>query len=155
MYSDASGSLDKGFGAYCGTEWICHQWDREWMAIEKPSIEYLELYAVTVAVLTWIKNFKNSPIMLHCDNDSVCKMINKSTSGCKNCMVLIRLVVLECLRHNVDLSAEWVVTGDNGKADALSRLDMKRFWDLGENMNPYSLMIPQDIWPVTKIWMKD
>ena len=54
MYSDASGSVAKGFGAYCRPGWIANTWDRSWMVQANPSIEYLELYAVTVAVLTWI-----------------------------------------------------------------------------------------------------
>ena len=130
MYSDASGSVDKGFGAYCGPSWIFKCWDRTWMLEENPSIEYLELYAVTMAIKLWLRNFKNARILLHCDNESVCKMINKSSSSCKNCMVLLRIIVLECLIHNVHITAEWISTGDNGKADALSRLDLDRFWTL-------------------------
>ena len=153
MYSDASGSIKKGFGAYCGPEWIFKQWDATWFARANPSIEFLELFGVTVAVLTWIKNFKNSTVMLHCDNESACKMINNSSSGCKHCMVLIRLIVLECLINNVDLSAEWVATGDNGKADALSRLEFTRFRTLGPDMNLYPEEIPKEIWPINKVWL--
>ena len=137
MYSDASESVSKGFGAYCGTAWTCMMWDKDWMVSCNPSIEYLELYAVTVAVLIWIKKFRNSRILLHCDNNSVCNMLNNSTSGCKNCMVLLRLVVLECLTQNVKLTAEWVSTGDNGKADALSRMEFERFRNLGPDMDMY------------------
>ena len=155
MYSDASGAIDKGYGAYCAHRWSVKAWDEEWMRVEKPSIEYLELYAVTVAIMLWIKDFKNSTILLHCDNDSVCKMINKSSSSCKNCMVLLRLIVLECLRHNVQVTAEWLATGDNGKADALSRLEFDRFWDLCSiRMDEEPTEPPNEIWPITKIWMK-
>ena len=152
MYSYASGSCDKGFGAYCGKNWTAKTWNRQWFLSENPSIEYLELYGVTVAVLLWIKQFKNARILLHCDNESVCKMINKSTSGCKNCMVLLRLIVLQCLTHNVKITAEWVSTGDNGKADALSRLDFERFWTLDEDMCDTPTPPPEEIWPVEKIW---
>ena len=133
----------------------CLSLNSSWVNNEHPSIEYLELYAVTMAIMLWIKNFKNARILLHCDNDSVCKMINKSTSSCKNCMVLLRIIVLECLTHNVKITAEWVSTGDNGKADALSRLEFDRFWDLGKgNMDPYPTEPHEDIWPVTKLWVK-
>ena len=77
MFSDASGSINKGAGAYCGPEWTVCKWDKNWMITEQPSIEFLELYGVTTAVLLWIKNFKNSTLKLHCDNDSACKMIIK------------------------------------------------------------------------------
>ena len=60
MYSDASGSSDKGFGAYCGPEWVYGQWDKNWFMTYRPSIEFLELFAVTIAVIIWIRNFQNS-----------------------------------------------------------------------------------------------
>ena len=122
------------------------------MIEQQPSIEYLELYAVSMAVMLWINKFKNARILLHCDNESVCKMINKSTSGCKNCMVLLRLIVLECMRNNVKITAEWVSTGDNGKEDALSRIDLDRFWTLTPHMNQHQTEPHSDIWPITKTW---
>ena len=45
----------------------------------------------------------------------------------KHCMTLLRLVVLEGMVYNVRISAKHVGTKQNGKADALSRLDFKRF----------------------------
>ena len=146
MYSDASGSIEKGFGAYCGHSWTFNSWDKTWFKEANPSIEYLELYGVTVAIMLWIKRFSNSRILLHCDNESVCKMINKSSSSCKNCMILLRLVVLECLIHNVKITAEWVSTGDNGKADALSRLEIDRFWSLvTKEIDPVPTYMPAEI----------
>ena len=155
MYSDASGCVTKGAGAYRGPKWTVCQWDKEWFLRENPSIEYLELYAVAIGVLLWINQFKNSKLQIHCDNDSVCRMINKSSSGCKNCMVLIRIITLECMIQNVDLSAESVGTKDNGKADAISRLDFSRFRRLAKGkMNIWPEKLPQAIWHVHKIWRK-
>ena len=69
-------------------------------------------------------------------------------------MVLLRIIVLEGLIHNVRITARHVGTKDNGKADALSRLDFKRFWKLaGEHsMNKIETPIPEAIWPLYKIW---
>ena len=69
-------------------------------------------------------------------------------------MVLVRLIVLECMVHNVRVTAEWVAAGDNGKADALSRLAFKRFRRLGPNMDSHPTKLPVEIWPVSKIWIK-
>ena len=69
-------------------------------------------------------------------------MINKSSTGCRNYIVLIRLIVLECLRHNVNVTAKWVSTGDNGKADALSRLEFERFRSLGPQINDEPASMP-------------
>ena len=71
MYSDASGAI--GFGAYCKSEWTFGEWDKNWLLEQKPSIEFLELYGVLAAVMLWIKDYANSRILLHCDNESVCE----------------------------------------------------------------------------------
>ena len=155
MYSDASGCITKGAVAYCGASWTVCQWNQNWMLNANPSIEYLELYGVTIAVLLWINRFKNRTVKLHCDNESVCRMINRSSTSCKNCMVLIRIIVLECLNQNVHLSAEWLSTNDNGMADALSRLDFSRFRRLSKGRkNLWPDKLPEAIWPITKIWLK-
>ena len=54
-------------------------------------------------------------------------MINNSSAKCKNCMVLIRMIVLEGLVCNTRVFAKYVRSKDNDKADALSRLQWTRF----------------------------
>ena len=119
MYSDASRNFQLGFGAYCGPEWCYGQWDKVFMETHEPSIEYLELYALAVGVLNWIKIFRNKRICLFCDNGAVVFMINNTSAKCRHCMVLLRLVVLEGMVHNVRITAKHVGTKQNGKADAL------------------------------------
>ena len=152
MYSDASRNFELGYGAYCGPEWSFGQWDHKFMTTHEPSIEYLELYAVTVAILNWIKLFKNKRVCLFCDNEAVVHMINNSASKCKHCMVLLRLIVTEGMTHNVRITAKHVGTKVNAKADALSRLDFKRFWKLAVGMNENPTPTPAEIWPMSKIW---
>ena len=50
-----------------------------------------------MAVINWLKLFRNRKIVLFCDNEAVVNMISNSSSKCKNCMVLIRFIVLESL----------------------------------------------------------
>ena len=154
MYSDASGNYSLGFGAYCGPEWTFGQWNLEFCQTVKPSIEYLELFAVLVGVLNWIKLFKNKRIILFCDNEAVVHMINNSLSNCKNCMVLMRILVAESLCCNVRIFARHIKTKDNGKADALSRLNFEKFWRLAAGtMNDLPTGIPGEIWPMEKLWL--
>ena len=121
MYSDASGNFKKGgFGAWCENSWVQAFWDTQFMMEIQPSIEYLELFAVTAGILAWIPRIKNSRIRLFCDNESICYMLNSSSSRCKHCMVLIRLVVLTGLVNNIKISCKHVKTKSNGRADALS-----------------------------------
>ena len=150
MYSDASGTI--GFGAYCGTEWTFGAWDKSFLAEQNPSIEFLELFALTVGVLNWIWLFKNKKVALFCDNEAAVAMVNSSVSKCKRCMVLLRIITLEGLIHNVKISAKYVNTKANGKSDALSRLDFDRFWKLAPYMNDMPSQIPQEVWPIEKIW---
>ena len=153
MYSDASGNFRLGFGAYCGPEWIYGQWDYDLCNEHKLSIEYLELFAVLAGVLKWIKLFANKRIILFCDNEAVVNMINNSSSSCKHCMILIRMLVAESISRNVRIFARHIRTHLNGKADALSRMDFKRFWKLASGtMNDKPSSIPKEIWPMSKLW---
>ena len=152
-YTDASGVIR--FGGICGNAYFKGFWPRDFIATQKPSIEYLELYAVAVSVLLWVKNFANKRICIFVDNDSIRRMLNKSTTKCKNCLVLIRLIVLECVTWNVRLFAEHVVSAKNNFADALLRNQMARFHlDAMKEFDELPETIPRELWPIEKIWLK-
>ena len=127
--------------------------DEEFMELAQPSIEYLELFGVTAAVLRWIKNYENQRIFLFCDNISVVHMINNSSSKCKNCTILIRLITLTSLIWNVRVYAKYIPSKENGPSDALSRLQFKRFWKLCPTAEHQPVDIPSDIWPISKVWL--
>ena len=61
-FTDASGKI--GFGGVWNKEWFHGKWDKDFLAEKKPSIEYLELFAVTISVLLWLENYRNSRIIL-------------------------------------------------------------------------------------------
>ena len=126
------------------------------MTLLQLSIEYLELFAVAAAVLTWVRRYQNQSIYLFCDNSSVVSMLNHSTSGCRNYMVLIRLITLEGLVRNARIFAKHVRSCRNGIADSLSRLEFKRFHCLTAkmNMDKLPMRVPPEIWPFQKIWLK-
>ena len=126
FYTDASRNFDLGFGGVCETNWCWGQWDCYTKTVE-PSIEYLELYALTVGFLLWGRKFANKRIHVFCDNMSVVHMVNNMSSSCKNCMVLIRIIVLESMHWNMRLFAKHVKSELNGPADALSHLEFDRF----------------------------
>ena len=155
MYSDTSGSHRKGgFGALFEDRWCYGKWDSEFMDRENPSIAYLELFGIAVAILKWIKMLKNRRVILFTDNESAKNMLNFSTSGCKNCMVLIRIITLECLIWNVRVYGKYVESKNSGLADSLPWMDFPRFRRLGPHMRKDSEEIPDQIWPLDKIWMK-
>ena len=111
------------------------------------------MFAVTAAVS---KKFKNRRIILFCDNKSVVDMINITSTSCKNCMVLIRLIVLKGLLENVRIFAKHVEGVKNNLADSLSRDKLKLFFEdcvkEGRTTDPDPTPVPEAIWPVEKIW---
>ena len=87
-----------GCGGVNGQDYFILQWEDIFIKTCKPSINYLE---------------------------SVMHMVNKNTSSCGNCMVLIRLIVLKMLEYNVKIKVEYINTKQNYFADMLSRLKIQ------------------------------
>ena len=137
---------------------MTQDWPEEFLKKYKPSIEYLELYTVTAAVLAWIHRFKNRRIILFCDNRSVVDMINLTTTSCKNCMVLIRLILFKGLTENVRDFARHVSGAMNGLADSLSRDKFSEFTRLckkeGRHTDQDPTPVPEELWPIEKIWKR-
>ena len=155
LFTDASGVIGFG-GIHNGKEFFAEKWDPRFLRDKNPSIKFQELFAATVAICLWARKYKNKRICIFVDNPSMKDMINHSTSGCKNCMVLIRTIVLECLTWNIRVFAKYVKSKQNYFADAFSRNQMDRFWALAEKhefsfQNHHS--IPETLWSVEKIWM--
>ena len=157
FYTDASKNFRLGFGGYFRNFWMAQKWDKKFVIKHNPSIQYLELYAVVAAILAWGHFLQNKRFIIYCDNRSCCSMINSTTSKCRNCMVLIRLLVLKSLNCNFRVFAKHVKSKENGIADSLSRFQFDRFNKLKNKkkykFNEKSTMVPEDIWPMQKIWM--
>ena len=156
MYSDSSKNMKLGCGGYCYKSWFVTAWDPCFIQQNDPSIAYLELYAVTIGILNWIHRFSGKNITLFCDNISVVYMINKKTAKCRNCMVLIRFIVMQGMLHNVKISAKYVDTKSNDISDALSRLQFNRFAELTKDLDfeKEPTPLPTELWPMEKIWLK-
>ena len=153
FYTDALKTV--GLGGFCDGSWMYDVWNPDFIAEHNPSISYLELYAVTAAVIAWIPRFKNRKIILFCDNQGAVEMINSTTSNCKRCMVLIRILVLQGLIHNVKINARHVKGVLNtfsdllsqGKIDDFVELTRKRRVQLDNNRT----VVLTDIWPIHKV----
>ena len=66
-----------------------------------PSIEYLELYAIAVVIVFWADLLQNRRVVIFCNNESVVKMVNRSSARCPNSMTLIRIITIISLHSNV------------------------------------------------------
>ena len=149
LYTDASSTI--GAGGFCGSDWFSLQWDQQYLQKYKPSIGYLELYAVTVAVMKWIHLFRNKKIALFCDNMGVVFSINKQSSSCSRCMLLLRIIVLHELIFNVRITARHVAGKTNIISDWLSRNKIQQFKKhFGYRFQDSRSDIPTALWPMEK-----
>ena len=154
FYTDTSGSAKHGFGCVFDKEWTWGRWNSCFITSKRPSIEYLELFGVAVAIVLWADRLQNRRVVIFCDNQSVVQMINDAVSSCRNCMVLIRIITLTSIKFNVRFFARYVESADNTLADALSRGQFFRFWkNAGVGMNPFPTPLPQKLWPMEKLWI--
>ena len=154
FYMDASRNPKLGFGGKCEKSFMFSQWSYNFIKKYNPGIEYLELFALTAGVLAWGSRFASKQIILFTDNEGVKHMVNNTSAKGKNCMVLIRILVLFQMKHNMRIYAKHVPTKLNGVADSLSRLQFNRFDRLikPESRDDHVTPIPQEIWPMEKIW---
>ena len=141
LYSNASCNGDFGWGAVFLEEnrWIGAQWPKDFVENCQPSIEYLELYALVAAVLTWSDTqwMSNRRVTIFCDNESVVYMVNNSASSCMQCMKLLRILTLDNIRANRRVFVQHVPTKQNSLAVAISRMNFKKFWSLAaDQMKP-------------------
>ena len=154
FFSDASKNSKLGFGCIMGNFWTFGQWNSNFIIDCDPSIEYLELFGLAAGILTWTDELQNDNYLVHCDNQAVVHMINNSTSSCKQCMVLIRILTLDNLIHNRSLTAVYVPTLKNILADSLSRLNFTKFFKHApRNINTFPSRLPEKIWPMERLWI--
>ena len=151
-YTDASGKI--GAGGIWNQRWYQLRWTSEFLERYKPSIEYLELFAVMLSVVMWLPLIPNSRICLFTDNTSVRDMINDQSTRCRSCMMLIRQINLTAMTCNTRVFAEYVESKSNSYADALSRFQDSRFWKLAEEdgriINDMPDTIPDKLLPSEK-----
>ena len=156
FYTDAS-SLH-GCGGVHNDEWFLIPWDEDFITMNELSINYLELYALTVGVMSWLKDeYQGKNLVIFCDNQSVIHMVNQGISKCRNCMILIRSLVLHCMIYYIKLKVKYVRSSDNTYADYLSRMMYGKFRKLarinGDVFRSQPIQVPDDLWPMDKLWM--
>ena len=152
MFSDATKKIGLGYGGICGNSWMYGEWDPQFMKKCDPSIEFLELYALVGTVLNWIHRYRNKRVTLFCDNQAVVQMVNNTSSSCKQCMTLIRILVLKCLTENVRLFATYIHSRDNTASDLLSRQEILKFKNLKDTWEENPTPISDKLVPAMKLW---
>ena len=138
LFTDASGKI--GYGAICKSEWFNGLWSTWWL---EQTITLKELYPIVLAVELWGHKLANKRFHIRTDNKALVQVINKQTSKEPLVMILVRRLVLHCLKHNVFITASHIPGTINSTADALSRFQMERFKILAPHARSWATPIPQ------------
>ena len=156
FYSDASLNHRLGFGCRFKNFWTFGRWEFNFIKKYKPSIAYLELYAMCVGIFTWAEKLTNIRMVVFIDNKSARDMINSTSSNCKHCMKLLRLLTLNNLMYNRRVFARYVESKANELADDLSRMKIGSFFRaarrLNKKVNAEPDPLPNELWPLSKLW---
>ena len=91
------------------------------------SINWIELYGITMALAIWGHHFMGKRILVHCDNSSMVQVMTKCSSRSKSMMVLVHSLVMLGIQNNFNLHLQHIPRVNNGIADALSRFNSDEF----------------------------
>ena len=142
LYTDSAGSI--GFGAVFGRHWLHSLWPASWQTY---NIAVLELFPIVIALHIWGSQMADRCVILFSDNAAVVDIINKQTSKHTAFMVLLRDLVLSCLRHNILFRTRHIPGLINSRADYLSRFQVTKFKELSPDADEFPSQVPQNLKP--------
>ena len=65
--TDVAKGKELGFGGSWNNRWIFGKWEPGYIEKFNPSIEYLELYGLVIAIYAWSENLRNKRFVVFCD----------------------------------------------------------------------------------------
>ena len=119
----ASDACLQGAGAiFWGKGYFRLKFPPEW---QNKNIAYLEMLAIVVSLKVWGDELKGSRIVLNCDNESCCHVINHGRSKDLFLQAAMREIVYLLATFQVELKVTHILSDQNQVPDWLSR------WPLG------------------------
>ncbi len=135
----ATDACDTGGGIVLGAEWCMYDFvknkNRDGETHRTMSINYQEAHAVIMMLHNFRKELTGKKVLLYLDNKSVLYCIFKCWSGSLRLMEYIQEIAMLMCKYCIELRVEFTPSWMNGPADALSRRDTKRFWEIAETFN--------------------
>ena len=145
LFSDAASLI--GFGAVFGKYWFGSEWSVTWRSY---NIAVLKLFPIVLAFHIWGHLMADKCVIFFCGNAAIVDIINKHTSKHQSIMVLIRDLVLSCLRHNVLLYAKHIPGFYNTRADYISHSQVAKCKELSPDVDKNLTTTPANLLP--KSW---
>ena len=133
LYTDSS---DVGIGAIYGNQWFMSLFAGATNHLVLKSINWRELYAIVKAIATWCNDLANKKVLLKCDNEAVCYIVNSGTSRDPESMKLIRTLFFICAKFNIDCKCQHIPGITNIGSDHLSRNRVAEFFSFHPTAYP-------------------
>lgn len=144
VYTDASGGQGNGIGAFLSDErWFSIPWaEAGIVASDGGCIAVLEMYAIIAAAVAFGDQFQGKIVTVHTDNTQALALVEKRTSPNMMLIDLARRLHFLEIHFDFHMKAAYVKGEDNSLADALSRLNMKKFSLIRPNALCFKQIVP-------------
>ena len=142
LFTDASSI---GCGGVYNTKWFSARWPSQFLEYH---INFLELFAIWVAVFIWGSEWKNKQILFYTDNMPITNIWKNGSCVNKDIMRLVRILFLFCAKSNINLLMQHIPGHYNKLADALSRCQVAKFHACNPAAAPEPTAISVDVWHV-------
>ena len=109
------------------------------------SINWCEVYVVSMALALWGPQLKGKHLLFHCDNASMVHIMARASSCSKTMMVLVCTFTLLAMQHNMHVKIQHIAGVNYDVAEALSHFEMDRLQQLCPQAVPDPLL-PVKIW---------
>ena len=148
LHTDASG---RGLGGIYDDRWIQAPWQSEFTAPSSTTfnIDFLELFAIYAACVTWGTEWAGKRIVIATDNSHIIDAWHAGTSKSKPIMLLICKLFLFAAQQQFSLSLKFIPGKQNNTADHLSRFQMQKFRQTSPNAALLPTPMPTQVWDLT------
>ncbi|KAK3284973.1 hypothetical protein CYMTET_7392, partial [Cymbomonas tetramitiformis] len=162
---DAAGeeAVDGGMGGFFGGRWFSVKWEevKRWRVLPfspfrdeaSSHINYLELFVIFWALKLWGHLLRGCKIVLWSDNESA-RLMTENLWGKATFIPLLKEILLLTVKHDLRIVTRRISSKANGLADALSRSEMSRFFELLRAWSRRDAPRDLDDWMVNE-WLWD
>lgn len=133
VYTDASGT--KGIGGIFGLQWYASRVPRRY---RERDIHFKEAFAILQAILRWGDEWTDLHVKFFCDNQNVVSWLTSGTSRSPQSMAVVRLIFMMAACLNFSFSIIWIPSEENALADAASRFQYSRLFQLAPYLQQQS-----------------
>ena len=140
LFTDSSSTI--GYGGYFGPHWFAGKWPDACLGL---NIALLEIYPICLAIKLWGPDLSNRCIILNSDNMAVVHILNSFTSKDQSILKLLRVIVLDCMFHNILIRSKHISGIRNVCADLLSRDRIPEALRLYPHLQEQPVIVPQEL----------